>query len=133
MKTIQLDRDVLLNLYGDCQESMAEIFSDFLTDFSETRKNILSAFDSGNLMSLKRVLHFHGPSFMYLGLPEVAVAFKSLEKRCCEVESHFAVSKDFAELLQAIDGSWMEVKNEMEYCLIKAGKGEKISPVLLNT
>jgi hypothetical protein len=115
MKTIQLDRDVLQNLYGDCQESMTEIFSDFLTEFSETRQNLVSAFDSGNLLSLKRVLHFHGPSFMYLGLPDVATAVKTLEKKCLESDNHFTLSKEFAELMEIVDGSWMTVKNEMEY------------------
>jgi HPt (histidine-containing phosphotransfer) domain-containing protein len=115
MKTIQLDKGVLQNLYGDCQDSMIEIFSDFLTDFTETRQNLSSAFDSGNLSSLKRVLHFHGPSFMYLGLPEVAALFKSLEQKCAQVDNHFSVSKDFEELVQILDGSWMKVKNEMEH------------------
>jgi len=115
MKTIQLNRDVLQNLYGDCQESMIEIFSDFLTEFTETRQTLFSAFDSGNLSSLKRVLHFHGPSFMYLGLPEVAAMFKSLEQRCTEVDIHFALSKDFAELVKTVDGCWMRIRNEMEY------------------
>jgi hypothetical protein len=115
MKTIQLDRDVLQNLYGDCQESMTEIFSDFLTDFSETRQNLISAFDSGNLLSLKRTLHFHGPSFMYLGLPEVAAAFKAMEKKCLESDNHFSLSKDFNELIEFVDGSCNRVKIEMEF------------------
>ena len=119
MKTIQLDRDVLHNLYGDCQESMIEIFSDFLTDYSETRQTLLSAFDSGNLLSLKRVLHFHGPCFMYIGLPDVAAAFKTLEKKCLEADNHFLLSKEFSELIKFIDGGWMIVKNEME-CFRKA-------------
>ena len=114
MKTIQLDRDVLHNLYGDCQENMTEIFSDFLADYTETRQNLLSTFDSGNLMSIKRVLHFHGPSFMYLGLPDVATAFKSLEKKCLESDNHFTLSKEFADLIKMVDGSWLMVKNEME-------------------
>jgi hypothetical protein len=115
MKTIQLNRDVLQNLYGDCHDSMIEIFTDFLTEYSETRQNMFSAFDSGNLSSLKRVLHFHGPSFMYIGLPEVAAMFKDMEQKCSHVETHFSLSKDFADLIHTIDGSWMRVKNEMEF------------------
>jgi hypothetical protein len=114
MKTIQLDRDVLQNLYGDCQESMTEIFSDFLNDFTGTKQNLISAFNSGNPISLKRTLHFHGPSFMYLGLPDVATAFKSLEKKCLETQNHFSLSKEFAALLEMVDGSWKIVKSEME-------------------
>jgi hypothetical protein len=114
MKTIQLDRDVLQNLYGDCQESMIEIFSEFLKDYSEIRQTMFSAFESGNLLSLKRVLHFHGPSFMYLGMPDVATIFKGLEKKCTIVEFHFSLSKEFAELMQTMDECWVSVKDEME-------------------
>jgi len=114
MKTFQLDRDVLQNFYGDCPENMIEIFSDFLDSYSETRKTLFSAFESGNIHSIKRVLHFHGPSFMYLGFPDVAVAFKTLEKKCLESETHFSLSKDFTELIQIVDGCWVKVKDEME-------------------
>jgi predicted SnoaL-like aldol condensation-catalyzing enzyme len=115
MKTIQLDRSVLHNLYGDCTESMIELFTDFITSYSETRQSLFSAFESGNLVSLKRVLHFHGPSFMYLGVPEVAAMFKSLEAKCSEVDNHFALSADFADLMQTMERSCLQAKNEMEY------------------
>jgi hypothetical protein len=115
MKTIQLDRDVLQNLYGDSPDSKTDIFSDFLADFSETRQTLKSAFDSGNLLSLKRVLHFHGPSFMYLGLPDVAAAFKTLEQKCLQIDNHFSLSKEFADLLETVDVSRLQIINEMEY------------------
>jgi hypothetical protein len=115
MKTIQLDRGVLQNLYGDCQDSMIEIFSEFLTEYPEIRKTMSSAFESGNLLSLKRVLHFHGPSFMYLGIPEVATMFKDLEKKCAQVDSHFALAVEFADLMQTIERSCLQARNEMEY------------------
>ena len=119
MKTIQLDRSVLHNLYGDCTESMIELFTDFITSYSETRKSLFSAFESGNLLSLKRVLHYHGPSFMYLGIPEVAEMFKNLESKCSRVDNHFALSADFAELMETMERSCLEAKQEME-CLKQA-------------
>ena len=115
MKTIQLDRGVLQNLYGDCQDSMIEIFSEFLTEYPEIRKTMFAAFESGSLSSLKRVLHFHGPSFMYLGIPGVAAMFKDLESKCSQVDSHFALATDFAELMQTVERSCLQAKNEMEY------------------
>ena len=115
MKTIQLDREVLQNLYGDSQDSMIEIFSEFLTGYYEIKQTLNSAFESGNLSSLKRVLHFHGPSFMYLGLPDVALMFKTLEQKCTQVVAHFSLSKEFAELMQTVEGSWLETKNEMQF------------------
>lgn len=115
MKTILLDREVLHNLYGDCEESMMEIFSEFLASYAETKQTLFSAFESGNLNTLKRVLHFHGPSFMYLGIPEVAVMFKNLESRCTEEDNHFALSPDFAELMQDVERSRVQVQIEMKY------------------
>lgn len=115
MKTIQLDRTVLQTLYGDCLDNQIEIFSEFIAGFSELKKNLFSAFDSGNLNSLKRVLHFHGPSFMYLGIPQVAAMFKDLELKCTQQDNHFSLSTDFAELMEAVEGSWLQATNEMEY------------------
>ena len=115
MKTILLDRVVLQTLYGDSRESMIEIFSEFLATYSETKKALISAFESGNLTSLKRVLHYHGPSFMYLGLPDVAAQFKSMELKCSQAESHYSLSKDFAELMEFVEIGWQHAKNEMDY------------------
>ncbi len=114
MKTIQLDREVLLNLYGDCKDSQIQVFSVFLSSYPEIKKNLYSAFESGNLNSLKRVLHFHGPSFMYLGIPQVAGSFKNLELKCSEVDTHFSIATDFAELMQAVERSWVQATIEME-------------------
>lgn len=119
MKTIQLDREVLQNLYGDCRDSLIEIFSVFLTNYSEIKQTLYSAFESGNLSSLKRVLHYHGPSFMYLGMPQVAGKFKDLELKCFQVDNHFSIASDFDELMQAVEGGWLLAKNEME-CFNKA-------------
>ncbi len=119
MKTIQLNRAVLQNIYCDSQNSMIEVFSEFIAGYPEIRKTLFSAFESGNLRSLKRVLHFHGPSFNYLGLPEVAGIFNNLKLKCSQVDNHFSLSKDFAALMQNVDESWLLVKDEMEY-LMKA-------------
>ena len=115
MKTIQLDRAVLQNLYGDCLDNQIEIFSEFIAGYAELKKNLFSAFDSGNLNSFKRVLHYHGPSFMYLGIPQVANMFKSLELKCAQHDNHFSLSNEFAELMQAVEGSWLQATHEMEY------------------
>ncbi len=115
MKTIHLDRNVLQNLYGDSQDSMIEIFSEFITEYAAIRQSMFAAFESGNLTSLKRVLHFHGPSFMYLGIPEVADMFKALETKCTQVDNQYALANDFAELMQTIERSCSEAQHEMEY------------------
>ena len=112
---MQPDRTVLHNIYGDSSENMIDIFSEFLNSYPDIRKTLYSAFESGNLNSFKRVLHYHGPSFNYLGLPEVAEMFHALKLRCYQVENHFYLSRDFETLMKTIEGGWLQVKKEMDY------------------
>ena len=114
MKTILPNQSVLQNIYGDSRENMIGIFSEFLTAYPDIKQTLFTAYQSGNLRSLKRVLHYHAPFFMYLGLPEVAGIFNNLELKCSRVENHFSLSKDFAELMQSVEGSWFHAKKEME-------------------
>lgn len=115
MKTIQLNNEVLLNLYGDCEESKAEVFSEFLTGYYELKQNLFSAFESDSLESLKNLLHYHGPSFMYIGVPEVADGFKKLEADCNKVKDRVSISVDFFNLLQMVDDTRMQVADQMQY------------------
>ena len=114
MKTILPNEAVLQNIYGDYRKSMIGVFSEFLTAYPDIKQNLFTAYQSGNLRSLKRVLHYHAPFFMYLGLPEVAGLFNNLEIKCSGVENHFPLSKDFAELMQTVERCWLQTKNEME-------------------
>ena len=109
MKTILIDDEVLNNLYGDCHDSLNEVFSEFIRSYQSMKQSFSSAFGSGNLSSLKRLLHFHGPSFMYLGMPQVADMFRKLEHTCTLAGNHFVISTDFAELMTAVDMSYQEV------------------------
>lgn len=115
MKTVQLNLEVLQNLYGDCEESKAEVFSEFLSTYAELKRNLFNAYDAGDLYALKSLLHYHGPSFMYLGVPEVADSFKKLELRCVHVTDTHAVSVDFFKLLQMVDDTWLQVYNYTTY------------------
>ena len=115
MKTIQIDREVLCSIYGECHSGLNEVFSEFLGSYDELKQNLFSAFESGNLSSLKRLLHFHGPSFMYLGIPSVAGMFKELEHKCSQADNYFLVADDFKNLMQLVEESWQQVVYEMEY------------------
>lgn len=119
MKTVLIDNEVLSNLFGGCEDSMMEVFSTYLNTYEESRQNLSSAFLSGNLLSLKRLLHFHGPSFMYLGLPQVAEMFKQLEHKCAHTGNHFVVAEEFSELLKAMEQSYFEILKAAE-CFKKA-------------
>lgn len=115
MKTIQLNLEVLQNLYGDCEESKAEVFGEFLNTYADLKRNLFNAYDSGELASMKSLLHYHGPSFMYLGVPDVADAFKKLELRCLSAKDTQALSVDFFNLLQMVDDTWLQVYNYTNY------------------
>jgi len=109
MKAIHIDNEVLHNLFGGCEDSLNEVYSVFISSYQETRQNISSAFYSGNLHSLKRLLHFHGPSFMYLGLPQVADIFRQLEHKCAQAGNHFIIADEFSVLMQAMETSLDEI------------------------
>lgn len=115
MKAILIDSEVLSNLYGDCQDSLNEVFSEFINGYEAMSQNLSSAFNSGNLSSLKRLLHFHGPSYMYLGLPQVAEMFRQLEHKCTESGNHFVISADFVQLKAIMDKSYQEVLHHTDY------------------
>ncbi len=115
MKTIQLNNEVLLNLYGDCEESKTEVFSEFLSTYSELKQNLFLTYESGDLESLKSLLHYHGPSFMYLGVPEVSEYFKKLELVCTGNSNRNSISTDFFRLLQMVDDTWLQIYNQTVY------------------
>jgi len=104
----------LQSLYGDSTESMAEVFSQFLISHSEIRENLVSSYNSGNLELLKKFLHYHGPSFMYLGMPVVSDCFKDLEEQCKHGFDPSSISTRFDVLLQYVDQSRQMIVNELE-------------------
>ena len=114
MKTIQISRTVLKSLYGDCTASMTAVFSQFLNSHSEIRDNLVSSYNSGSVESLKKFLHYHGPSFMYLGMPLVSDCFKNLEEQCKQSADHLSISSGFSRLIQFVDQSKQMVIKELE-------------------
>ena len=113
MKTIHISRSVLQSLYGDCTESMAEVFSQFLNSHTEIRENLVSSYNSGSVELLKKILHYHGPSFMYVGMPVVSACFKNLEEQCKQGSDRSSISGEFNVLLQFVDQSRQMIANEL--------------------
>jgi hypothetical protein len=114
MKTIHLSRPVLQSLYGDCTESMAEVFSQFLKCHSEIREHLVSSYNSGNIELLKKSLHYHGPSFLYLGMPVISDCFRNLEEQCKQCSDRSSISGQFNILIQFVDQSRQMIANELE-------------------
>lgn len=112
MNQTQIDHTVLNELYGGCRDSMNEVFSEFLSGYAVLRQNLSSAYESGELLQLKKMLHFHGPSFMYIGLPAVSAMFKNLELKCLNTDNHCRLHADYTALMEAVGDAWTGVCNE---------------------
>jgi hypothetical protein len=115
MKTIQISKPLLRSLYGDSTECIQEVFSEFLSSHGEIIENLTSSYNSGRIDSLRKFLHHHGPSFLYLGLPSISDFFKSLELQCKSASDNSAISSEFSLLLQMIDESRVQVLNQLAY------------------
>jgi hypothetical protein len=116
MKTIQISKSMLQSLYGGSTESMVTVFSEFLNCHSAIRENLVSSYNSGSIDSLKKLLHYHGPTFMYLGMPVISNCFKNLEERCKQGSDRSSISTGFFVLIQFVDQSKQMIMKELE-CL----------------
>jgi hypothetical protein len=115
MKPIQISKPLLNSLYGDSIECIEEVFSAFLSSHQEIIENLTSSYNSGKIDSLRKFLHHHGPSFLYLGFPTISDCFKSLETQCKSVSDNDAISSEFSVLMQMVDESRVQVINQLEY------------------
>ncbi|MGZ8558355.1 MAG: hypothetical protein ACXWWC_08485 [Chitinophagaceae bacterium] len=115
MKTIQIDKAVLQSLYGENLDCLNEVFSEFLSIHAEIKQNLVSSYETGEFNSLKKLLHYHGPSFMYVGMPDVSSLFKQLELQCKSASEHHSMETDFSLLIEMIDESRRLVIAEMSH------------------
>ncbi len=113
MKTIQISKTVLQTLYGGCPESINEVFSEYLRTWSSIKEDLLAGYNSGRIDSLKKILHYHGPTFMYLGMPLISDFIKILEGRCKGFNDATHLSADFSILLEMINQSKLLITNEL--------------------
>lgn len=118
--TMKVKKEVLQSIYGNSFESLQEVFSTFLNTHADIAKELTSVYNNGQLDKLRRILHHHGPSFMYLGLPEITDSFKKLEQLCTNVTSHDSVSDSFSSLIQMVEQSRILVQNELTTITISA-------------
>jgi hypothetical protein len=115
MKTIQISNSVLTALYGDSKEGVVEVFSEFLTSHKQIMESLTSSYLSGHIDSLRKSLHHHGPTFLYLGFPSISASFKELETQCRSLSSHYSISSQFSLLIKMVDESRNQVINQLEY------------------
>ncbi len=112
MKKYEINKTVLDQFYCGCQESMQEVFTEFLNRYTQMKSAIASSYHSNSITELKRCLHSNGPSFMYLGLPEISLFFKKLEVQCTGETTEPVSETDYSTLMQMTDAAYLCVSNE---------------------
>lgn len=113
MKTIQINQPLLHSIYGDCTEGLTEVFTEFLKTHSDIKENLISSFHSGK-ETFKRALHFHAPSFVYIGIPVITDCLKKMEQEC-DLADERSFSSEFSDLIHMIDLSKSMVQDELTH------------------
>jgi HPt (histidine-containing phosphotransfer) domain-containing protein len=109
MKTVKFNRHLIESFYGDQTETAYDLLLTFVNDFSKTKQDLLSAFHSGKSDDLRELLHYHAPSFTYLGLPALTTECRSLELKCIQLQNHDTIQTEFFQLLELIQQGKEEV------------------------
>jgi HPt (histidine-containing phosphotransfer) domain-containing protein len=109
MKTVKFNHHLMESFYGDQLESGYELLHTFVNNFSKTKQDLLSAFHSGKSDDLRELLHYHAPSFTYLGLPVLTTECRSLELKCINLQHPNTIQTDFFELIDLIQQGKEEV------------------------
>jgi HPt (histidine-containing phosphotransfer) domain-containing protein len=78
----KLDSEYLFSLYEDDYQYIEEIFQTTLEHFDEDYNSIRNAYESNNLLELKKAIHKIKPTFGFVGLPFVQHICKEFEDLC---------------------------------------------------
>jgi hypothetical protein len=107
-----IDRETLLNLYGELNEDVAGFFTEFIAAYPAFRSDCANAFNDGALQSLEGTLHQYGPAFTYVGFPQVTTAVKQLENDCKSAVSVNDIAPQYNELIMMTDAALVEIRKE---------------------
>jgi HPt (histidine-containing phosphotransfer) domain-containing protein len=113
MKTVKFNRHLLESFYGDQTDSVSDLLVSFVNDFSKTKQDLLSAFHSGKPDDLRELLHYHAPSFTYLGLPVLTTECRNLELKCIRLQNHDTIQTEFFQLLELIQQGKEEIASSL--------------------
>ncbi|MBX9782492.1 MAG: hypothetical protein K2X48_04275 [Chitinophagaceae bacterium] len=118
MTTVALNRTLIKSIYGDQVESASELFILFVKDFPKIRHDLLLAFQSGQPENLIQLLHYHAPSFTYMGLPVLTFECQKLEEKCTQQKKLAPLESDFFNLLDLIEKGKEEVVSNFGFLKI---------------
>ncbi len=113
MKAIKFNRQLVESFYGDQTESVSDLLVTFVNDFSKTKEDLITAFQSGKPDRLSELLHYHAPSFTYLGLPALTTECRRLELKCMFLTNPDTIKAEFFVLLDLIQKGKDEIASEL--------------------
>lgn len=109
MTTVTFNHMLLKSIYGEEIESASELFIAFVNDVSKIKQELLLAFQSGEPENLIELLHYHAPSFTYIGLPGLTAECRKLEEKCNYQKKTKSIQADLFTLLDLIEKGKEEV------------------------
>ena len=95
----KLDTGYLFSLYEDDYQYIEEIFSTTLVHFDQDFKAIQHAFETNNLLELKRAIHKIKPTFGFVGLTLVQHLCKEFEDICQKANASNELKSEYQQIV----------------------------------
>ena len=108
----KIDKELLISLYEDDFLYMEEIFSITLTQLKPDIIHLNSAFEAGDLSSLRKAVHKIKPSFGFVGMPVTQELCKQFEDACAAATSIDQVASTYPELCNRLNESVSIIESE---------------------
>ncbi|HEX6430370.1 MAG TPA: Hpt domain-containing protein, partial [Niastella sp.] len=89
----------LYSLYEDDYQYIEEIFSTTLAHFDEDYNSIRIAFETNNLLELKRAIHKIKPTFGFVGLPLVQHICMEFENICQKANASNDLKTEYQQIV----------------------------------
>ena len=101
-------------MYDDDYAFVQEIFSNTLAELSEGIPLLDSAFHSGDISQIRKIIHKIKPSFGFLGLLSIQETLEHFEASCTLYDSTAALESYFFEIRKEIAGGFEIIGNEVQ-------------------
>jgi HPt (histidine-containing phosphotransfer) domain-containing protein len=108
----KLDSEYLYSLYEDDYQYIEEIFATSLAHFDEDYNWIRTAFESNNLLDLKRAIHKIKPTFGFVGLPLVQHICKEFEDMCQRAGASTELITEYQQIVTTLADSKALIASE---------------------
>ena len=95
----KIDSDYLYSLYEDDYQYIEEIFATTLAHFDADYKSIRIAYESNNLLELKRAIHKIKPTFGFVGLPLVQQICQEFEDICQKANASNELKTEYQQIV----------------------------------